>query len=143
LEAPQLYKLNQLVASINLPFAAVVNISNTGSEDAPVSGSFYLLARNIPMYAALVFDTEENSVQLMWATFDFKQCLQSRAVFRYVLVTLPTLVDRPLFVHTQNLCARWWKLMKAFGNNRHALLKSANAIELILYKDPDVKSYEN
>jgi hypothetical protein len=46
-------------------------------------------------------------------------------------------------LHTQSLCARWWKLTKTFGDHRLALLKAANALELRIYKDPEVKTFSS
>ena len=130
----QSYKLNKLLETIDDPFAAVVNIASAVSEGSPVSGSFYLFSNTTPLHMALVFDAEENSVQLVWSTLDFKLDMQARNLFRYVFFPLPTIVNRAVFAHTQNLCAKWWKLTKNFGSNKHGLLRAANALELILYK---------
>lgn len=139
--ARQLYKLNRLLASVPFDFTAVVNIASAEQEGTPVSGSFYLLSQGRPLWVGLVFDLETASVQLVWATFDFKADMQAHGMFRYVFYPMPKLLDRPLFVHTQNLCARWWKLMKSFGEDRHGIMRAANALELILYKDPTVENY--
>lgn len=136
--ARQIYKLRRLQSEISQPFTSVVNISSTGQDSDPVSGSFYLLSSEEHLYAALIFDTSENSVQLTWGTFDFITSMRSRGMHRYVFYPLPTLTDRPLFLHTQTLCARWWRFIKSFGSERHGFLRAANALEVLLYKDPDV-----
>ncbi len=141
-EARQLYKLNRLLLSLdsqNHSFASVVNIASAVQDENLVSGSFYLLSLGQPIYLSLVFDVEENSVQLMWATFDFKANIQSRGLFRYVFLSLGVVQDRPVFVHTQNLCARWWRLVKNFGEGRHGLLTAGNSLELMLFKDPNIE----
>ncbi len=143
-DARQLYKLNRLLADLSeasaSPFTAVVNIASAVQDGTPTSGSFYLLSLGTPLYFNLVFDTQENSVQLIWATFDFKADMQRRGLFRYVFFPLPTVIDRPVFLHTQNLCARWWKLIKNFGSTQHGFLKASNALELLLFKDPNVET---
>lgn len=142
--ARQLYKLNKLLESLNTlddDWAAVVNIAGAVQDGAPVSGSFYLLSAGVPIYLSLVFDIEENSVQLAWGNFDFRQEVQALGLFRYVFFPMPTLISRPIFVHTQNLCSRWWRTIKGFGEGRHGLLRASNALEIMLYKDPNVESY--
>lgn len=141
-DARQLYKLNHLLDTIAYPFAASVNISSAVREGDPVSGSFYLLSRTIPLYFALVFDIDENSVQLMWSTYDFKTDIQTRSLFRYVFFAFTPIVNRPVFLHSQNLCARWWNFIKGFGEGRHGLLRASNALEMLLYKDPTIETYE-
>jgi hypothetical protein len=142
-DSRQLYKLNCLLAEVNSEFAATVNIASAEQEGNPISGAFYLFSRCTPLYFALVFDVEETSVQLVWSTVDFKTHMQTRNLFRYVFFAFKPIVDRPIFIHTQSLCSRWWQFTRAFGNEKHSLLKAANALELQLYKDPNVKSYEN
>lgn len=140
--ARQLYKLNCFLQTFSHSgFAAIVNISSAAPQGAPVSGSFYLLSKGIPLYYALVFDVQENSVQLVWSTIDFKTDIQTRSLFRYVFFPFNPVVDRPIFMPTQALCARWWQLIKGFGESRHGLLRAANALELVLYKDPTVETY--
>lgn len=139
-EARQVYKLQRLVESMTLPCAATVNISSAES-DSDTSGAFYLLACGVPLYVGLVFDIEERSVQLVWSTTDFKRVVQQRRNWRYVFYYMPQLVNRALFVHTQQLCSSWWRLMRDSQDDLTSLLRAANAIELTLFKDPDVKSY--
>lgn len=136
-DARQVYKLQRLVESITGPCASVVNISNT-EDDSEISGAFYLLACGVPLYVGLVFDIEERSVQLVWSTTDFKAVVQKRRNWRYVFYYMPQLNNRALFVHTQQLCSAWWRLMRDNGDEPASLLRAANAIELSLFKDPDV-----
>lgn len=133
-DARQLYKLGQLLKALDGPMASVVNSVSTSSEES--NGSFYLLALQEPLYVNLVFDLEEHSVRIVWSTFDFKADMQSRKQFRYIFYALPTLIDRPLFLPTRMLCGRWWHLRRMFGESKHGLLRSCNALELALYKDP-------
>lgn len=140
--ARQIYKLSQLIRCQIEPFAAVVNIAKTATEEKlTASGSFYLLSLGVPLYFALVFDTEEDSVQLVWSTLDFKKEIQDNRLIRYVFFPLPTVLNRPVFIDAQNICARWWRLTRSFGESKQGILKACNALELILYKDPDIKTY--
>lgn len=132
-DARQLYKLGRLMTTISEPFTAVVNNVSTNGE----SGSFYLLSTET-LYVNLVFDIEEHSVRIVWSDFDLKSYTQAAKQFRYVFYAMPTLTNRPLFIHSQTVCSRWWKFKKAFGESRHGLLRSCNALELFLYKDPDI-----
>lgn len=133
-DARHLYKLGQMMKSLAGPMIAVVNSVSTSSDG--LNGSFYLLAINEPLYINLVFDLEEHSVRLTWSTFDLKKDIQDRKQFRYIFYALPILIDRPLFINSQNLCGRWWKLRRSFGETKHGLLRACNALELALYKDP-------
>ncbi len=138
-DARQLYKLQKLMDSCDNTFAAVVNIASAVQDQMPVSGSFYLLAKGIVLYVVLVFDIEENSVQLVWSTEDIMKIMQASHMFRYVIYPMHKLDQRPMFIHTQQICARWWKLMKTFGDNKHSMIRAANALEILLYKDPNLK----
>lgn len=132
-DARQLYKLGRLMTTLTDSYTAVVNNVSTNGE----SGSFYLLSTE-GLYVNLVFDVEEHSVRIVWSDFDLKQYTQAAKQFRYVFYAMPTLINRPLFIHSQTVCSRWWKFKKAFGESRHGLLRSCNALELFLYKDPDI-----
>lgn len=133
--ARQLYKLNAMLSDITQPFAAVVNNVGTADND---SGSFYLLARSIPIYVNLLIDSEDHSVRIVWSSFDLKTDLQDRKQFRYLIYPMPTLIDRPLFIDSQRACSRWWKFTHMLGTSGAALLRSCNALEMYFYKDPSL-----
>lgn len=133
--ARQLYKLNRMMEDITAPFAAAVNNSGTADKD---SGSFYLLAHGVPLYVNMVIDNEDHSVRVVWSTFDLKTDLQDRKQFRYLIYPMPTLHDRPLFINSQSACSRWWRFTNTFGKSGSALLRSCNALEMYLYKDPSL-----
>lgn len=136
----QLYKLGQLQAQLP-DLTAVVNIASVESEVEPVSGSFYLFAGSRPLYVNLIFDADDQSVRLTWSTFDLKSTLVAHKYQRYILFPFPLLMNRSLFIHSQNICARWWNLRRKFPSDYLNVLRSANALEQILYKDPNVPNY--
>lgn len=140
-DARQLFKLGQLLGSIESDFAAVVNIAGSLQSETPVSGAFYLLSKGTPLYLALVFDAEEQTTQLVWSTLDFKAVIQGRGQHRYIFFPFPQVIDRPIFLHTQNLCSRWYRLRRdtKVGDSL-LLLRAANALELALYKDPEIRT---
>lgn len=133
--ARQLYKLNRMLSDIERPFAAVVNNVGTATNE---SGTFYLLARSTPMYVNLLVDVEDHSVRIVWSSFDLKSSLQDLKQFRYLMYPMPTLMNRPLFMDSQRACSRWWKFTNTFGTSGAALLRSCNALEMYLYKDPSL-----
>jgi hypothetical protein len=133
-DARQLYKLNKVLEVFDPPMTAVVNNMSTSTGDS--NGSIYLLALQEPLYINLIFDLEEHSVRLTWSTFDFKRDLQERKHFRYIHYALPTLINRPLFIHTRRICGQWWNFRRMFGETMLGLLRACNALELVLYKDP-------
>lgn len=144
-DARQLFKLNQLLIRMSIlspiPFAATVNIASAEQNGRPVSGSFYLLSHDQNIYCCLVFDLVDQSVRLVWSTLDFKSLIQNLGMQRYVFYPFATVRNRPLFLHTQSLCARWWKLTKTFGDHRLAIMRASNALELRIYKDPEIKTH--
>lgn len=142
-EARQLYKLNELMKAVPGQYCAVVNIVNTNVDDTLLSGAFCLLASGSPIYVALAFNSRTGSVQLVWATFDIKAALHQRPFFDYAVYPLPTLTDRPLFVPSQSLCSQWWRRQQRWANRRYGNLVAANALELMLYKDPTLPTLEN
>lgn len=137
-DAPQLYKLGRIIYDIPLWHASVVNISSTSTEGEPVSGAFYLLSSQVPMYFGLLFDIERDIVQLVWSTVNFKPYMQSLQLFNYVFYPFTPILDRPIFIKTQAVCSKWWSFTQAFGNSKYGLLRAANAMELLLYKDHTV-----
>jgi hypothetical protein len=143
--ARQLYKLNMLLEDVkkssSKSFSAVVNVTSTSTKEDPASGAFYLMSSGLPIYMALVFDTVDNSTQLVWSTIDFKTNTQKRNMFRYVFFPMPIILNRPIFLPTHTLCAKWWKLTRGFGAGKYSLMKASNALELLIFKDPKVANY--
>jgi hypothetical protein len=136
----QLYKLQKLMTTLTGSWHAVVNVSNTGSHGEALSGAFYLLASNQPLHVALVFNSRSGSVQLVWATFDIRKSLNSRRELDYSVIPLPTLYDRPLFIPSQALCSKWWRMHNSFDGQRYGVVKAANALEAMLYKNPEISN---
>jgi hypothetical protein len=102
---------------------------------------FTLLSQGVQLYVYGVYDTVNRSVRLVW-TSDEHFITSCRAVepTRYVFYRYPTLIDRPLFLHTQVLCSKWAEWSKVF-TGPDGVLKAFNALELFLYKNPRVESY--
>lgn len=135
--ARQLYKLQRcmdaiqgkLDADLNLPYLAVVN--NTGTH-----GWIALLAQYSLLHLYGVYDTVNMSVQLVWTNDEafVAQC-RAFALTRYVFYRFPVIQNRPLFLNTQVLCARWNDWMKSFKNG-DAHLRAFNVLETSLYLDP-------
>lgn len=136
----QLYKLQKLMSTLTGSWHAVVNVSNTGAAGEALSGAFYLLASNQPLHVALIFNSRSGSVQLVWATFDVRHALRSRRDLDYSVIALPTLYDRPLFVPSQALCSKWWRMHNSFDGQRYGIVKAANALEAMLYKNPETSN---
>jgi hypothetical protein len=142
-DARQLYKLHQLLKRFDsATYAATVNILNTGVDDHPVSGAFYLMASNEPLYVSVLLDSNSGSAQLVWSTFDHKKTLQAMKAFNYSVYAMPTLTKRPLFVPSLALCSKWWRLTQRHST-KWGLMKACNALELILYKDPELPSIDH
>lgn len=141
-DARQLYKLHQLLKSFDASYAATVNILNTGVDDHPVSGAFYLLASREPLYVSILLDSNTGSAQLVWSTFDHKKTLQAHKIFNYSVYAMPTLTSRPLFVPSLALCSKWWRLTQKHST-KWGLMKACNALELLLYKDPELPSLDH
>jgi len=113
----QLYKLQKLIESLDSKsYGAVVNIEATTANGQATPGSFYILSNRLPVYVALVFDQEEESVRLVWATFDIVAKLRTSSINpnRFVFFRFPVAVSRPLFLPSQVLCQRWYNFTKTF-----------------------------
>jgi len=131
-DAPQRDKLALLMEQMTGEFSASVNVMNTGADGLASSGAFYVLNSGLPMYTALVFDSNGGSVQLVWATFDFKASLRRAGALNYSFYPMP---DRGfLFVPSHSICSKWWRNSRAFDGQAHNQVKAANAIEMLLFK---------
>lgn len=137
-DARQIHKLSLLMKSLGGSWHSVVNVANTGAGGEALSGAFYLLASNQPIYVSMMFDSITGSVQLVWSTFDLKTELRQVGLLNYSFVSFPTLRNRPLFVPSQALCSKWWRMLQSFDGQRYSTVKAANAVEVMLYKNPDL-----
>jgi hypothetical protein len=136
----QLFKLSQLMDEIAvnpgcMGYAAVVN--NT-SEHA----TFSLLSSYVTIYLYGVYDTVNSSVRLVWTTDEtFIEQVRRADPVRYVFYRFPVVYTRPLFIYTQSICSKWYQWTKVF-TGVDGLVKAFNALEIFLFKDPSVNSYE-
>lgn len=136
----QLYKLNQLMLEIETPnlCGSYVAVINNTSEHA----TFSLLSSGTPLYLCGVYDIVNSSVRVVWSTDDtFIDTTRRADPTRYVFYRFPMLLDRPLFIHTQLVCSKWYSWCKVFVGV-DGIAKAFNALELFLYKDPSVNSFE-
>lgn len=141
--ARQLNKLQKVMdeldgshdADLHLPYLAVIN--NTASH-----GWIGLLSRRWPLHLYGVYDTVNTSVQLVWTTEEsFVHECRVANMTRYVFYRFPMIENRPLFINTQVVCARWYDWMKSFkGFDAH--LRAFNVLETALYLDPHKESFE-
>lgn len=130
--APQRDKLAQLVQQIPGQWAASVNVMNAGADGEATSGAFFVLSSGVPMYSALVFDSAGGSVQLVWATFDFRASLRRAGALNYAFYSLPD--KGSLFIPSHSVCSKWWRNARAFNGQAYNQVKAANAIEQLLFK---------
>ena len=132
-----LYKLDQTMCELDRswspapPYLAVIdNISE--------HSYFVLLSNGVRTYVTGVYDGVNNSVRLVWTTDpDFIAGVRSHESTRYVFYRYPDLIDRPMFINSQLVCARWFQWSKTFTTT-DGLLRIFNALEALLYKDPTV-----
>lgn len=132
-----LYKLNMLMKETytGRPYLAVIN-------DVSRYGSISLLAEAMSLKVLGVYDTVNTSVHLVWTNDrHFENDLRATAPTRYVLYRFPVLENRPLFIHTQYLCSRWYDWMKAFRNT-DGILRAFNVVETVLFRDPSVARHK-
>lgn len=134
--ARQLYKMQQLMIEVSYGIGtnSYVAMINNVSEHA----SFNLLACKTSLQIIGVYDTVNTSVRLVWTNDpDFVQNLKEEDYTRYVFYRFPDLYDRPLFIYTQSVCAKWFSWSKVFTGT-DGILKTFNALENFLYKDPEL-----
>lgn len=129
---PQRDKLAHLIKQIPGQWAASVNVTNAGADGAAASGAFFVLSSGVPMHSALVFDSHGGSVQLVWATFDFKASLRKAGALNYSFYPLPD--TDALFIPSHGLCSKWWRNARAFNGQPYSQVKAANAVEQLLFK---------
>lgn len=130
--SPQRDKLAHLRAQVPGDWTASVNVMNAGADGQATSGAFFVLNNGLPMYTALVFDSNGGSAQIVWATFDFKASLRQAGALNYSFYSMP---DRgSLFIPSHSICSKWWRNARAFDGQAYNQVKAANALELMLFK---------
>lgn len=130
--ARQLYKLNQIQQTLRDPTLASVNILHSGSEKG---GGFHLFAHQLPLWINIVIDLQKDTHFLMWSSFDLKSYIHDLKMFRYAVYPMPTLINRPLFMHSHRVPKCWSNFIRVQN-----ILQACNAFELRLYKDPELRS---
>lgn len=134
-DVTMLNKLKLMSSKLGGTWNAIVNISNGGADGQQSSGGFYLLSHKQPIYVCLVFDSNSGAVQLVWSTLYLKDLLRQQNALNYSMFDLPTIRLRPLFVPSQALCSRWWRMSKGLCQTQYGLMRAANALERTLYKN--------
>lgn len=132
-----LYKLQRLLETTSDYHAEYVAIVNNQSEHP----SFSILSQGLDLGFYGVYDTVNRSTQLAWSTDpDFVQITRAQEPTRYLFHRYPTVKDRPLFIHTENVCSKWYVWKQAF-TNVDGVLKSFNVLENFLFKNPEVAEF--
>ena len=127
------YRVQKDLASMNQARAFVTCIVNAGEHS-----HIALLCQWKDLSVHGVYDTVNKSVRLVWTDDEwFIKDLRSLESNRYVFYRFPIVQDRPLFMYTQALCSKWYKWQKQF-NEADGILKSFNALERYLYKEPEI-----
>lgn len=132
-----LYKLQRLLETTSDYHAEYVSIVNNQSEHP----SFSILSQGLDLGFYGVYDTVNRSTQLAWSTDpDFVQITRAQEPTRYLFHRYPTVKDRPLFIHTENVCSKWYVWKQAF-TNVDGVLKAFNVLENFLFKNPEVAEF--
>ncbi len=132
-----LYKLQRLLETTSDYHAEYVAIVNNQSEHP----SFSILSQGLDLGFYGVYDTVNRSTQLAWSTDpDFVQITRAQEPTRYLFHRYPTVKDRPLFIHTENVCSKWYVWKQAF-TNVDGVLKAFNVLENFLFKNPEVAEF--
>lgn len=132
-----LYKLQRLLETTSDYHAEYVAIVNNQSEHP----SFSILSQGLDLGFYGVYDTVNRSTQLAWSTDpDFVQITRAQEPTRYLFHRYPTVKDRPLFIHKENVCSKWYVWKQAF-TNVDGVLKAFNVLENFLFKNPEVAEF--
>lgn len=132
-----LYKLQRLLETTSDYHAEYVAIVNNQSEHP----SFSILSQGLDLGFYGLYDTVNRSTQLAWSTDpDFVQITRAQEPTRYLFHRYPTVKDRPLFIHTENVCSKWYVWKQAF-TNVDGVLKAFNVLENFLFKNPEVAEF--
>jgi hypothetical protein len=133
-----LYKLDRTMDDLAAewdpvpPYLAIVDNQSEHSY-------FALLSHSVRTHVIGVFDGVNSSVSLLWTTDpDLIFKIRAKDPTRYVFYRYPDLIDRPMFINTQLVCSRWFSWARTFGSSSDGLLRTFNALETLLYKDPTV-----
>jgi hypothetical protein len=134
--ARQLFKLNQLMADLSSvspdPYLAIVNNQSDHSY-------FAMLSERMALHITGCYDVVNKSVRLMFSTDEnWVQDIREADPMRYIFYRYPQICDRPLFIHTQSLCSRWYSWSNTFTTT-DGVLKAFNALEIVLYQNPNLE----
>lgn len=135
--ARHLFKLQSVMQQIPISYGPYLTVIN----DVSPYGSIALMTHGQPMYLIGIYDTVNTSIRIVWTNDQkFENDVRQTAPTRYVFYRFPIIEDRPLFMHTQNLCARWYDWNKAFQGT-DGILRAFNVAETVLFRDPTVPSF--
>jgi hypothetical protein len=135
--ARQLYKSQQLMNEIDLPTHPPYVVVINNMKEHPY---FNVLVQGVPLYLFGVFDSVNRSVRLVFTTdADFVEKTKALDFTRYVFYRFALVNDRPIFMHTQSLCSRWYFWARAFRGS-DGILKCFNLLEHLLLKDSNIQT---
>jgi len=139
--ARHLFKMQKLMDDLEHSYAPYVPpylicVNNTSHHSY-----FTLLTQGLLIRIYGVYDTVNRSVRLVWTNDDrfVAHCRESEPT-RYIFYRYPVFDNRPVFLYTQVLCSKWAEWNRIF-NGPDGVLKSFNALERFIYKDPRIESY--
>jgi hypothetical protein len=130
-----LHKLQLLMNEVwTVTNPAYISVIDNSSEHP----SFSLLSCYMRLYLIGIYDMVNSSVRLAWTTDeDFVQKIREQDPTRYIFYRYPDVYNRPIFLHTENVCARWYTWSKTF-TGPSGLLKCFNLLENFLFKNPNL-----
>src|ERR1700682_4826698 len=140
--ARHLFKMQKLMDDLNTEYTTtnpeyLICINNSSTHSY-----FTLLTQGLSIHVYGVYDTVNKSVRIVWTNDDqFIASCRSVEPTRYVFYRFPLLENRPLFLYTQNLCARWYDWNKIF-TGPDGILKAFNTTEILLYKNSNVETFQ-
>lgn len=134
--ARQLYKLNRLMADVEWvcdePYIAIINNQSDHSY-------FSVLSEKLELHVTGCYDVVNKSVRLMFSTDEnWIQDIREAEPTRYIFYRYPPICNRPLFIHTQSLCSRWYSWSNTFTTT-DGVLRAFNALEVVLFKNPNLE----
>jgi hypothetical protein len=134
--ARQLYKLNCMMSDLSwvsdAPYVAVVNNQSDHSY-------FSVLSEKTDLFVTGCYDIVNKSVRLMFSTDEsWTEQIRESEPTRYIFYRYPVISNRPLFIHTQSLCSRWYSWSNTFTAT-DGVLKAFNALEVVLFKNPNLE----
>jgi hypothetical protein len=129
--ARHLYKMQMLMDDLAYDEPYIICINNQSNHSY-----FTLLTNGHTLYVYGIYDTVNRSVRIVW-TSDPQFLDNTKNGTRYVFYRYPVLKNRPMFIYSQAIISKWAEWVKIF-NQPDGLLRSFNALEQFLYKDPTV-----